>query len=261
MLNKIAFSGFNCDGEENFLSFYPKWSKCRFTFEPWWYFDERPIIITNVTTLVMFISIIISPFTTWWLLLTLGFVFIGWGEIFLKLPYKSGKPYECEGPLYGFYFECVDSPQWKLFEYLRISWGKDKYKYIYMPWDFQWYRTSLLLNNGIWEHETIGKKKKNFWEDEWKEKRWEIKTVVFDKHNECNVECDVHIEKREWRRRWLMWTPLFNKVRKSIEVEFKEEVGLRKGSWKGGTIGCGYEMKKGEDPRNTLIRMMENVRF
>jgi hypothetical protein len=28
----------------------------------------------------------------------------------------------------------------------------------------------------------------------------------------------------EWRRKWLMWTPLFNDVRRYIEIEFSEEV-------------------------------------
>lgn len=45
------------------------------------------------------------------------------------------------------------------------------------------------------------------------------------------------------------------RVSYSIDVQFDAEVGEREGSWKGGTIGCGYEMRPGETPRETLRRM------
>lgn len=66
------------------------------------------------------------------------------------------------------------------------------------------------------------------------------------------------IEEREWRRgrglwRWLLaWKP--NMVRRSLAIEYSDEVGRRKGSWKGGTIGCGIDMEKGELPIEAFTR-------
>lgn len=65
----------------------------------------------------------------------------------------------------------------------------------------------------------------------------------------------VFVDRRAWRPRWFTWTPLFEKSRQSIDVEFSDEVGERTGSWKGGCIGCGYEMLPGETAEQTLRRM------
>lgn len=58
------------------------------------------------------------------------------------------------------------------------------------------------------------------------------------------------IEEREWHRgvrlfRWLRWfsNP---KISRSLDLCFSSEVGRRKGSWKGGTIGHSIEMLPGE---------------
>ena len=39
---------------------------------------------------------------------------------------------------------------------------------------------------------------------------------------------------------------MFKNVDRSIDVHFSKGVGKRKGSWKGGAIGCGYTMLKNE---------------
>lgn len=71
----------------------------------------------------------------------------------------------------------------------------------------------------------------------------------------------VTVEEREWRLSWLRWTPLFNKVQRCIDVSFDEEVGERTGSWKGGCVGCGYQMLPGEDPIDCLRRMERDRKF
>ncbi len=48
---------------------------------------------------------------------------------------------------------------------------------------------------------------------------------------------------------WPKWT------KESIDVCFNDEVGERSGSWKGGTIGCGYELHPGETMVECLRRM------
>lgn len=69
------------------------------------------------------------------------------------------------------------------------------------------------------------------------------------------------VERREWRPRCLQWTALFAKVHTSIDVNFDDEVGERTGSWKGGTIGCVWDLKPGETPEQALRRMEAERKF
>lgn len=45
------------------------------------------------------------------------------------------------------------------------------------------------------------------------------------------------------------------------EVEFSDEVGERTGSWKGGTIGCSFDIQKGETAEQALKRMEKTREF
>ena len=64
------------------------------------------------------------------------------------------------------------------------------------------------------------------------------------------ITATTRIEEREWRfgEGWFRWLSLFRspKIRRSLDLRFSAEVGPRKGSWKGGTIGHGIEMHSGE---------------
>jgi hypothetical protein len=94
----------------------------------------------------------------------------------------------------------------------------------------------------------------------------------------------VCVEEREWRWRWFQWLPFPRLKRKTLDVEFSYggpiyreilfekighplkhkqtgEVGERTGDWKGGTLGCGYTMEKGETPLETLRRMERERKF
>jgi hypothetical protein len=71
----------------------------------------------------------------------------------------------------------------------------------------------------------------------------------------------VNVEEREWRPRWFKFTKLFAKVRRTIGVEFSDEVGERTGSWKGGTVGCGYDLLPKETPLACLRRMEKERKF
>jgi len=44
-------------------------------------------------------------------------------------------------------------------------------------------------------------------------------------------------------------------------VKFSDEVGERTGSWKGGVIGTGSEMRPGESPEQCLRRMERERKF
>jgi hypothetical protein len=71
----------------------------------------------------------------------------------------------------------------------------------------------------------------------------------------------VFVGRMAWRPKWLAWTSLFERERQSIDVAFSDEVGERTGSWKGGTVGCGYDMLPNETPEQTLRRMERERRF
>ena len=63
------------------------------------------------------------------------------------------------------------------------------------------------------------------------------------------ITATCKIEEREWRRGKGIFRLLYigrNTVRRSLDLQFSAEVGKRKGSWKGGTIGHSIDMLPGE---------------
>jgi len=79
-----------------------------------------------------------------------------------------------------------------------------------------------------------------------------------------HVKAWIFVERMQWRRKWFEWCswPWFMvKNKQSIEIAFSDEVGERSGSWKGGVLGCSYEMEEGERPQDTLRRMERNRKF
>jgi len=64
------------------------------------------------------------------------------------------------------------------------------------------------------------------------------------------ITAKTHIEEREWKfgQGWFKWLSIFrrNMITRSLDIDFSSEVGPEKGSWKGGTVGHGIEMRKGE---------------
>lgn len=60
------------------------------------------------------------------------------------------------------------------------------------------------------------------------------------------IQARTWIEERQWERgeKPFKWLSIFYKpkIRRSLDIEFNKEVGRRKGSWKGGTLGHGIEM-------------------
>lgn len=71
----------------------------------------------------------------------------------------------------------------------------------------------------------------------------------------------VTVERREWRYWCLQWTRWGARVHTGIDVRFDDEVGEETGSWKGGCVGCGYEMRQGETAEQCLRRMERERRF
>lgn len=205
------------------IEFYKGWD-FRFQFGPASYFDNR-----------------------WHI--SLCFI---WGKLYINFPIYS-KWDECDPPQYGFYY------------YSRAFWictGKKVKKYS-MPYDQDWVRTSCLLKDGTWEHETKGNNK-DFYDEKWKGIIWSETypyTYTLKSGEVQNRTATLRVEEREWRQKWLKWTTLFSRKNRSINIDFNDEVGEKTGSWKGGTTGCSYSMRDGELPEQTLRRMEKDRKF
>ncbi|ALJ15328.1 3-oxoacyl-[acyl-carrier protein] reductase [Sphingopyxis macrogoltabida] len=71
----------------------------------------------------------------------------------------------------------------------------------------------------------------------------------FDDFDGERISATCRIEEMEWKRGKGIFRLLFlgrNSVARSLDLRFSSEVGQRKGSWKGGTIGHSIEMLPGE---------------
>lgn len=110
------------------------------------------------------------------------------------------------------------------------------------------------------------------WKDEDQEERTRQDFIIYtrsypyhymlDNGEVQTVEATISQQRRVWHRKGLpSWLPFFQKKSHTIEVSFSEELGERRGSWKGGCTGCSYEMKPFETPKDTLMRMQRERRF
>lgn len=211
-------------GTIDWIVFYWRWI-FELSYESCDYFDNRPVI--NIA-LVFF---------------NLSFI----------LPFRNNWTDEC------------DPPKWGLAIHHNSLWiykgGKGNLKggNRWWTWDIpfltkNWVRTSILLNNGEWEHETKNSQK-NFWQDKWKLKKKSWTYDYIDKYDSKIIPTTIYVEEREWRPKWLTWTSLFAEIRREIDVHFSEECGKCKGTWKGGVLECGYELLPDESPIECLKRM------
>lgn len=158
---------------------------------------------------------------------------LGLGTIALSFPWKHVVPDEmqCSGPTYGFAF---------FDDGLHLYWGKckgmrdDPFKIIRMPWGWRHHSREVLSGPESYPY-TYARLSG--------ETQHRIATITS--------------ERRTWLRPWLPW----KRVSRSIWIDFDGEVGERSGSWKGGVLGCGYEMNSGETPEQTLRRMESERKF
>jgi hypothetical protein len=75
------------------------------------------------------------------------------------------------------------------------------------------------------------------------------------------ITATTKIEEREWRfgTGWCRWLSWFRRpmIKRSLDIQFSAEVGPRKGSWKGGTLGHSIQMLPGELHRDAFLRYAE----
>lgn len=72
-----------------------------------------------------------------------------------------------------------------------------------------------------------------------------------------DIKATVCIERFTRKRKWLPAEHYSD----SINVHFDKEVGEKRGSWKGGCIGCYYTMEEYDTPLSCLFRMERERRF
>ena len=181
-----------------------------------------------------------------------------YGQFFITLKTKKPPRYKGSRPEYGFYFYGMGT---KIPHSLCIKTGK-KYKLISMPWELDWVRTSRYLKDRTWAHQTK-KNRIDLFNKEYEEKTYYETHKYYYIHDDLFQETEAvcKIEEREWRPKWFKWLPLFKKVRRDINVEFKTPIGRGVDSYKGGTYGTNHEMKPNETIKQTLKRMMEERTF
>lgn len=126
-----------------------------------------------------------------------------------------------------------------------------KSKCIFLPW-MNWRHVRFSLYDLKGEH---------FWtERDGDRNAWDASRAVngacpkarfeFDDYDGKRIVATTHIEEREWRFGigWFRWLSWFRSARISryLNLEFSDEVGPEKGSWKGGMVGHSIEMLPGE---------------
>lgn len=138
-------------------------------------------------------------------------------------------------------------------------WG-DYTKYFHMPWDWDHCNDKhmVLLEDGSWAKYSPSYSKEG--EDARYTQTFPYKYTL--KNGEVQeVLAIVYVDRREWRRKCFWRIPWFAKQSVDLCVSFNAEVGERAGSWKGGTIGCGYSMLPGETAEAALRRMEQSRKF
>lgn len=267
------------------ITLYPQFDLFRISFGPGSYFNNKFHIncfLSQIISLLIFIIWCFIGISWWALLLIIPFFVFPWGKLYIHLPFIRSKWYQHDPPSYGaylyggrsrFYFDCLVIERGGTEQNQNNK--KKRNKYIKMPWAMQWYRTSYLVidrtnpNTLTWLHEIKGQPRTDSIDGRLSKDKLE-KILYIEEHPYKYVlrsgivqerTASVYIVQREWRPLWFMWTGLFKEVSTSIDVTFNDEVGERSGSWKGGTIGCGYEMKPSESMYDTLKRMEKERKF
>lgn len=193
-------------------------------------------------------------------------IYIGIAGIWrLKQPHSVGVAiHNCAFWIYTF----TNDHEWRR----DMPWWEKSHCW-HFPWDYDWHSTEILEHKanhpgygrlwmtvrgrGItekWCADGSEKQTKEFASESYSY------TYRLKKGEIQHVKATVYVDRMTWRMRWWPLLP-FQKSRTCINVTFNSEIGERTGSWKGGVLGCGYEMLVGETPLECLRRMETERKF
>lgn len=139
---------------------------------------------------------------------------------------------------------CAHLP-WTQWRHIRQSWYGPTGQHIETLWDTR----DRTVRDAQWE-----------WRREFEASLAKTRFLIED-YDGKQITASTHIEEREWRlgEGLFAWLSLFckPKVRRSLSIEFSDEVGTEKGSWKGGLIGTSIAMLPGELHESAMRRYCE----
>jgi hypothetical protein len=220
------------------------------------YFDERPQLYTSITQLLFIIAIPVLTFYSPFFLFLIPFIFFGWGKLYISLPIKTGIE-DSDSAAWGFNYH--NDTVWIYIGGAGNFEGGKKWITYEMPWTLKWYRTSILLKDNTWIDE-FKNKKMEFYEDKWDSEKLTYICDYIDNYDNEVVTCKIQFKEMEWRRKVLMFLPIFRKIYRYIDVHFDKEVGSRKGTWKGGTLGTSLIIDKNEKIIDAMKRLGFNCK-
>lgn len=185
---------------------------------------------------------------------------LGWGLIHFYLPFKTKLSEGCSLPDYGFAIH--NDTFW-------IYIGGDYDESIGQVQGKSWITWNLPFFSHVFDGHWIKDKNLNWVKMDNDLRPWDFKkdgayiethpyTYTLKSGEVQHRTATCSIEKRKWHRKWF---PFLTKVRQDIDIEFNDEVGERTGSWKGGTIGCGYELLPDDTIESCLRRMEKERKF
>lgn len=137
---------------------------------------------------------------------------------------------------------------------IHLNWGRHC-KIIDMPWDWSHIKHEVRRPDGSWVPH-VGSYEVG--PDKPPDGRWAETypfRYVLNSGEVQNRMATVYVDRHERRRKFLKWCPWFASKQPYIWVEFNDEVG------EGGTVGCGYELRRNETPLECLRRMERERRF
>jgi len=148
-----------------------------------------------------------------------------------------------------------------------FPWWKKTHCWRY-PWDLKHHLTEILEHKAAHKAQPIWNDKGKRGISEFEERQAAQATVsqTYDytytrKNGEVQQRrATVYVERMTHLAKWYPIVPI-KRVSTDIWVNFNEEVGEGTGSWKGGTVGCGWSMKPTETPLECLRRMESERKF
>ena len=173
-------------------------------------------------------------------------------KLYINVPRWPNRDYDIEMG-YGFSFTR---------DGLHLHWGT-KTKVLWYPWNWEFYKRWELVAGGSYAEG------RSFWVEvprgmnhgQIATKHTADYTYTRRNLEQQKVTATFYVESMEHRLRCAPWLPWPRRVGKSISIDFSKEVGEGVDSWKGGTLGCGYELRDDESALECLRRMERERRF